>query len=198
MSELITRRTFLKAAGTAMAAAAAGGMLAGCGNGEYGATPGSPTLPAIDSSTSADFGSFTLDLGPLSGQWTSRTTYQSDGWRHNYLYTGLNISAITSAVTLSTSHFTCMHNKEKLTVCSLGNFGLKDDKTGFKFITSVTVPAGQSNTVPLYIDLGPVNTASFHRFYTGIFTIAVKHGSTTKTFDYSRNLSGDPNVLPDF
>ena len=51
MSELITRRTFLKAAGTAMAAAAAGGMLAGCGNGEYGATPGSPTLPAIDSST---------------------------------------------------------------------------------------------------------------------------------------------------
>ena len=32
MSELITRRTFLKAAGTAMAAAAAGGMLAGCGN----------------------------------------------------------------------------------------------------------------------------------------------------------------------
>ncbi len=31
MSELITRRTF-KAAGTAMAAAAAGGMLAGCGN----------------------------------------------------------------------------------------------------------------------------------------------------------------------
>ena len=33
MSELITRRTFLKAAGTAMAAAAAGGMLAGCGDG---------------------------------------------------------------------------------------------------------------------------------------------------------------------
>ena len=194
MSELITRRTFLKAAGTAMAAAAAGGMLAGCGNGEYGATPGSPTLPAIDSSTYADFGSFTVDLGPLSGQWTSRTTYQSDGWRHNYLYTGLKISAYTSAVTLSTSNFTCMHNNEKLTVCSLGNFGLNDAKTGFKFITSVTVPAGQSNTVPLYIDLGPVNTASFNQFYTGRFTITVKYGSTTKTFDYSHNLSGDPNV----
>ena len=179
MSELITRRTFLKAAGTAMAAAAAGGMLAGCGNGEYGATPGSPALPAIDSSTYADFGSFMLDLGPLSGQWTSRTTYQSDGWRHNYLYTG---------------NFTCMHNNEKLTVCSLGNFGLNDAKTGFKFITSVTVPAGQSNTVPLYIDLGPVNTASFNQFYTGRFTITVRYGSTTKTFDYSHNLSGDPNV----
>ena len=194
MSELITRRTFLKAAGTAMAAAAAGGMLAGCGNGDYGATPGSPALPAIDSSTYADFGSFTVDLGPLSGQWTSRTTYQSDGWRHNYLYTGLKISAYTSAVTLSTSNFTCMHNNEKLTVCSLGNFGLNDAKTGFKFITSVTVPAGQSNTVPLYIDLGPVNTASFNQFYTGRFTMTVKYGSTTKTFDYSPNLSGDPNV----
>ena len=194
MSELITRRTFLKAAGTAMAAAAAGGMLAGCGNGEYGATPGSPALPAIDSSTYADFGSFMLDLGPLSGQWTSRTTYQSDGWRHNYLYTGLKISTTTSAVSLSTSNFTCMHNNEKLTVCSLGNFGLNDAKTGFKFITSVTVPAGQSNTVPLYIDLGPVNTASFNQFYTGRFTITVRYGSTTKIFDYSHNLSGDPNV----
>ena len=194
MSELITRRTFLKAAGTAMAAAAAGGMLAGCGNGEYGATPGSPALPAIDSSTSADFGSFTVDLGPLSGQWTSRTTYQSDGWRHNYLYTGLKISAINSAVTLSTSNFICKHNNKTLTVCSLDNFDLNDAKTGFKFITSVTVPAGQSNTVPLYIDLGPVNTASFNQFYTGSFTITVRHGNTTKTFDYSHNLSGDPNV----
>ena len=119
---------------------------------------------------------------------------QSDGWRHNYLYTGLKISALTSAVNLSTSNFTCMHNNEKLTVCSLGNFGLNDAKTGFKFITSVTVPAGQSNTVPLYIDLGPVNTASFNQFYTGRFTITVKYGSTTKTFDYSHNLSGDPNV----
>lgn len=184
MSELITRRTFLKTTGAAALAVAASGMLAGCGNGEYGATPGSPALPAIDSSTYADFGSFMLDLGPLSGQWTSRTTYQSDGWRHNYLYTGLKISALTSAVNLSTSNFTCMHNNEKLTVCSLGNFGLNDAKTGFKFITSVTVPAGQSNTVPLYIDLGPVNTASFNQFYTGRFTITVKYGSTTKTFDY--------------
>ena len=194
MSELITRRTFLKTTGAAALAVAASGMLAGCGNGEYGATPGSPALPAIDSSTYADFGSFMLDLGPLSGQWTSRTTYQSDGWRHNYLYTSLKISALTSAVNLSTSNFTCMHNNEKLTVCSLGNFDLNDAKTGFNFIKSVTVPAGQSKIFPLYIDLGPVNTASFNQFYTGRFTITVKYGSTTKTFDYSHNLSGDPNV----
>ena len=44
MSELITRRTFLKATGAAALAVAASGMLAGCGEG-YGATPGNPTLP---------------------------------------------------------------------------------------------------------------------------------------------------------
>ena len=41
MSELITRRTFLKATGAAALAVAASGMLAGCGEG-YGATPGNP------------------------------------------------------------------------------------------------------------------------------------------------------------
>ena len=194
MSELITRRTFLKTTGAAALAIAASGMLAGCGGGDYGATPGSPALPAINSDTWADFGFFTVDMGPLTGQWTSRTTYQSDGWRHNYFYTGLKIAASSNAVTLSTSNFTCMHNNDKLTVCSLDNFDLNDTKTGFKFITSVTVPAGQEKTVPLYIDLGPVNTASFNQFYSGTFTIAVKYGSTTKTFDYSHNLSGDPTV----
>lgn len=195
MSELITRRTFLKTTGAAMAAAAAGGMLAGCGNGEYGATPGSPTLPAIDGSTYADFGSFTVDLGPLSGQWTSRTTYQSDGWRHNYLYTGLKISSTsTSDVTLSTSNFICKHNNKTLTVCSLGNFDLNDAKTGFNFMKNVEVPASQTKTVPLYIDLGPVNTDPFNKFYSGSFTITVKVGNTSRVFDYNGGLINDPSV----
>ena len=43
MSELITRRTFLKATGAAALVAAASGMLVGCGGG-YGATPGNPPL----------------------------------------------------------------------------------------------------------------------------------------------------------
>ena len=47
MSELITRRTFLKATGAAALVAAAGSMLVGCGEG-YGATPGNPTLPTLD------------------------------------------------------------------------------------------------------------------------------------------------------
>lgn len=193
MSELITRRTFLKATGAAALVAAAGSMLVGCGEG-YGATPGNPTLPAIDDNTYADFGSFTVDLGPLSGQWTSRTTYQSDGWRHNYLYTGLKISTITSVVNLSTSNFICKHNNDTLTVCSLGNFDLNDTKTGFNFIKSINVPAGQSKTFPLYIDLGPVNTASFNQFYRGRFTITVKVGSTSRVFDYSGGLINDPFV----
>lgn len=54
MSELITRRTFLKATGAAALAVAASGMLAGCGEG-YGATPGNPTLPTLDTSITRDF-----------------------------------------------------------------------------------------------------------------------------------------------
>ena len=39
MSELITRRTFLKATGAAALAVAASGMLVGCGDGAYASTP---------------------------------------------------------------------------------------------------------------------------------------------------------------
>ena len=101
-----------------------------------------------------------------------------------------------SSVTIYTSNFTCKHNgttESGLKVCSLGNFDLNDAKTGFNFIKSVTVPAGQSKIFPLYIDLGPVNTASFNRFYTGSFTITVKVGSTSRVFDYS-GLINDPSV----
>lgn len=81
MSELITRRTFLKTTGAAALVAAAGSMLVGCGEG-YGATPGNPTLPTIDTGTFATLGSTYVDMGPLTGTWVSRTTYESDGWRH--------------------------------------------------------------------------------------------------------------------
>lgn len=54
MSELITRRTFLKATGAAALVAAAGSMLVGCGEG-YGATPGNPTLPPLTLPITRDF-----------------------------------------------------------------------------------------------------------------------------------------------
>lgn len=72
MSELITRRTFLKAAGTAMAAAAAGGMLAGCG-GAYASTPDGLVAAAVDSDKVVDFGAFTANIGRFD-QWTSSST----------------------------------------------------------------------------------------------------------------------------
>ena len=46
MSELITRRTFLKATGAAALVAVAGSMLVGCGEG-YGATPATRPCPPL-------------------------------------------------------------------------------------------------------------------------------------------------------
>ena len=45
MSELITRRTFLKTTGAAALAVAASGMLAGCGDGAYASTPENLVAP---------------------------------------------------------------------------------------------------------------------------------------------------------
>lgn len=52
MSELITRRTFLKATGAAALVAAAGSMLVGCGDGAYASTPENLVAPPIDNSDS--------------------------------------------------------------------------------------------------------------------------------------------------
>lgn len=196
MSELITRRTFLKATGAAALVAAASGMLVGCGEG-YGATPGNPTLPTIDTGTYATFGNTYVDMGPLTGTWVSRTTYESDGWRHNYLYTGLSIDNTyntTTSVTIHTSNFTCKHNgatESGLKVCSLDNFGLNKAGTGFQYVSSVTVARGDRKTFPIYIDLGPVNTTSLN--VRGIFTVELKLGGKTVTFKY-QPIYEDPSI----
>ncbi len=196
MSELITRRTFLKTTGAAALVAAAGSMLVGCGEG-YGATPGNPTLPTIDTGTFATLGSTYVDMGPLTGTWVSRPTYESDGWRHNYLYTGLSIDNsynTDSSVTISTSNFTCKHNgttESGLKVCSLGNFGLNSAGTGFKYVSSVTVAKGDRKTFPIYIDLGPVNTTSLN--VRGVFTVELKLGGKTATFKY-QPIYDDPTI----
>ena len=190
MSELITRRTFLKATGAAALVAAAGSMLVGCGEG-YGATPGNPTLPTIDTGTYATFGNTYVDMGPLTGTWVSRTTYESDGWRHNYLYTGLfidNSYNTTSPVTIYTRNFTCKHNgatESGLKVCSLDNFGLNRAGTGFQYVSSVTVARGDRKTFPIYIDLGPVNTTSLN--VRGVFTVEQKQGGKKTTIKYKPN-----------
>lgn len=171
-------------------------MLAGCGEG-YGATPGNPTLPTIDTGTYATFGNTYVDMGPLTGTWVSRTTYESDGWRHNYLYTGLSIDNTyntTTSVTIHTSNFTCKHNgatESGLKVCSLDNFGLNRAGTGFQYVSSVTVARGDRKTFPIYIDLGPVNTTSLN--VRGIFTVELKLGGKTVTFKY-QPIYEDPSI----
>ena len=136
-------------------------------------------------------------MGPLTGTWVSRTTYESDGWRHNYLYTGLSIDNsynTTSSVTIYTSNFTCKHNgttESGLKVCSLGNFGLNSAGTGFQYISSVTVAKGERKTVPIYIDLGPVNTTTLN--VRGVFTVELKLGGKTATFKY-QPIYDDPAI----
>ena len=138
-----------------------------------------------------------VDMGPLTGTWVSRTTYESDGWQHNYLYTGLSIDNsynTDSSVTISTSNFTCKHNgttESGLKVCSLGNFGLNSAGTGFKYVSSVTVAKGDRKTVPIYIDLGPVNTTSLN--VRGVFTVELKLGGKTATFKY-QPIYDDPAI----
>ena len=185
MSELITRRTFLKATGAAALVAAASGMLAGCGDGAYASTPENLVAPPIDNSDFANFGSFTADIGPLSGQWTSRSIYEFDT-RHNYFYTGFKLDneSGSSDVTVSTSNFAFSHTDGGTgKVCGLGYKGLNSSKTAYVFNQSLAVPAGRSKTVILFIDIGPVTTSSFDKFYRGTITITLsKLNNQTATF----------------
>lgn len=195
MSELITRRTFLKTTGAAALAVAASGMLAGFGDGAYASTPENLVAPPIDNSDFANFGSFTADIGPLSGQWTSSSIYESDT-RHNYFYTGFKLdnSSGTSAVTVNISNFAFKHSAGGTgKVCGLGYKGLNSSKTAYVFNQSITVPAGQPRNVILFIDIGPVTTSSFDKFYRGAITITLgKFNQQTATFTFN-GLIGDPS-----
>jgi len=185
MSELITRRTFLKTTGAAALAVAASGMLAGCGDGAYASTPENLVAPPIDNSDFANFGSFTADIGPLSGQWTSSSIYESDT-HHNYFYTGFKLD--------NSSNFAFRHTDGGTgKVCGLGYKGLNSSKTAYVFNQSLTVPAGQSKTVILFIDIGPVTTSSFDRFYRGTITITLgKLNNQTAAFTFN-GLISDPS-----
>ena len=194
MSELITRRTFLKTTGAAALAVAASGMLAGCG-GAYASTPENLVAPSIDNTDFADFDSFTADIGPLSGQWTSSSIYEFDT-RHNYFYTGFKLDneSSRSDVTVSTSNFAFSHTDGGTgKVCGLGYKGLNSSKTAYVFNQSLTVPAGYSKNVILFIDIGPVTTSSFDKFYRGTITITLsKLNNQTATFTFN-GLISDPS-----
>ena len=193
MSELITRRTFLKTTGAAALAVAASGMLAGCG-GAYASTPDGLVAAAVDSDKVVDFGAFTANIGRFD-QWTSSSIYEFDT-RHNYFYTGFKLDneSGSSDVTVSTSNFAFSHTDGGTgKVCGLGYKGLNSSKTAYVFNQSLAVPAGRSKTVILFIDIGPVTTSSFDKFYRGTITITLsKLNNQTATFTFN-GLISDPS-----
>lgn len=71
--------------------------------------------------------------------------------------------------------------------------GLNSSKTAYVFNQSITVPAGQPRNVILFIDIGPVTTSSFDKFYRGAITITLgKFNQQTATFTFN-GLIGDPS-----
>ena len=175
MSELITRRTFLKATGAAALVAAAGSMLVGCGDGAYASTPENLVAPPIDNSDFANFGSFTADIGPLSGQWTSSSIYEFDP-RHNYFYTGFKLDneSGSSDVTVSTSNFAFSHTDGGTgKVCGLGYKGLNSSTKKYAPVTQRTIPVSSSTTIPIWIRLG--DYLEIPTYHIGGFSVTYKN-----------------------
>ena len=186
MSKMISRRVFLKATGLAVLSAAAAGALAGCGGGgSVNPTPGNPLAPEIDSNSSVDFGGCMIALGPMSGSWTSDAKYEPDHVKHTYIYTGLQINngLSNSSFSLQLSDFSCsIPNIPEAKVCSLDNFTLNSNKTGFAFRENLTVLASKSSTSILYIDIG---TAQDTNLYGKKFTVTITKDSFSHTFYYN-------------
>lgn len=186
MSELITRRTFLKTTGAAVLVTAAGSLLTGCGDGAYASTPDGLVAPAIDSSTAVNFNTFTANIGRFD-QWTSSSIYEG-GERHNYLYAAFYVSAVdsTASVTINTSDLKFTHsNGSRGTIVGLGYKGLNSDKTDYVFETSLTVNSSYQKTVILFIDLGPISTSSFQSLYRGNITLTLTKNGQKAVFTYT-------------
>ena len=185
MSELITRRTFLKTTGAAALVAAAGSMLVGCG-GAYASTPDGLVAAAVDSDKVVDFGTFTANIGRFD-QWTSSSIYEG-GESHNYLYAAFAVSTMSSAesITIDTSDLTFAHTGgSKGTVVGLGYKGLNSDKTDYVFHTSLPVGKASQRTVILFIDLGTISSSSFQSLYTGKITLTLRKSGKTAVFTYT-------------
>lgn len=194
MSELITRRTFLKATGAAALAVAASGMLAGCGEG-YGATPGNPTLPTIDTSNYKGLSSYSVGMGAFSGTFESNSVYESDGkGRHYYLYTALGFQHVDSDFYLSKNQITFTFkngNISNRTARSLDNFVIDSATQKYKYFETVAIKTGNS-VIPLYVDLGSIYDVNIS--HVGPFTVTYTDGSSKVTFSYSSPLDTTPSI----
>lgn len=193
MSELITRRTFLKATGAAALAVAASGMLAGCGEG-YGATPGNPTLPTIDTSHYKGLLSYSVGMGAFSGTFESNSVYERDGCRHYYLYTALGFQSVDNSFSLSKNQITFTFTSGKISnraARSLDNFVIDSATQKYKYFETVTINTGNS-VIPLYVDLGSIYDVDIS--HVGPFTVTYTDGSSKVTFSYSSPLDTTPSI----
>lgn len=187
MSELITRRTFLKATGAAALVAAAGSMLVGCGEG-YGATPGNPTLPTLDTSNYKGLPSCSVGMGAFSGTFESNSVYESDGCRHYYLYTALGFQGVNTSFSLRNNQITFTFknsNISKTNACSLDNFVIDSATQKYKYFETVPIKTG-SSVIPLYVDLGSIYNVNIS--HVGPFDVTYTDGSSNVTFFYSSPL----------
>ncbi|MCI6211370.1 MAG: twin-arginine translocation signal domain-containing protein [Faecalibacterium prausnitzii] len=192
MSELITRRTFLKATGAAALVAAAGSMLVGCGEG-YGATPGNPTLPTLDTSHYKGLSSYSVGMGAFSGTFESNSVYESDGCRHYYLYTALGFQSVDTSFSLSKNQITFTFKKGNISknARSLDNFVIDSATQKYKYFETVPINTGNS-VIPLYVDLGSIYDVNIS--HVGPFTVTYRDGSNTVTFSYSSPLDTTPSI----
>lgn len=187
MSELITRRTFLKATGAAALVAAAGSMLVGCGEG-YGATPGNPTLPTLDTSNYKGLPSCFVGMGAFSGTFESNSVYERDGCRHYYLYTALGFQGVNTSFSLRNNQITFTFknsNISKTNACSLDNFVIDSATQKYKYFETVPIKTG-SSVIPLYVDLGSIYNVNIS--HVGPFDVTYTDGSSNVTFFYSSPL----------
>lgn len=193
MSELITRRTFLKATGAAALVAAAGSMLVGCGEG-YGATPGNPTLPTLDTSHYKGLLSYSVGMGAFSGTFESNSVYESDGCSHYYLYTALGFQGVNTSFSLSKSQIAFTFTNGKISnraARSLDNFVIDSATQKYKYFETVTINTGNS-VIPLYVDLGSIYDVDIS--HVGPFTVTYTDGSSKVTFSYSSPIDTTPSI----
>lgn len=190
MSEIISRRVFLKASGLAVLSAAAMTALAGCSGGGTGGadpTPGNPIYSGdAESLEKASLPNFTVAMDSLSGQFTSQSYYEEDKLSHNYVYGAIVVSTyLNVACTLTTDDFECNFG----TVRSLGNFTLNNSASGFDFREELTVPAGSQKIQFVYIDIGQKKFTDL----PASMTISVKDGSQRAVFTFN-GTSSAPSV----
>lgn len=166
MSELITRRTFLKATGAAALAVAASGMLAGCGDGADALLSVS-ALPSVSSESYifADTG-YMIGLGSFEDcRSNSQREPGTNSTQHYYLYTAVSFQNVPNPFTLNASDFKFTFTNSSLTsktsCSSLANYTLDSSTNKYKATTKRTISTGNS-TIPLWVDLGSYLTFPPH------------------------------------